>query len=206
MSSNNIVWCMSYQGKWHVFYSGCADNTPTEPDYKDKHYKKFKYRSNALLSAHDVVNKIEREAEQGWGLGVEYGVCEITIENKLVFSQEQTDWIEKMINRVESELITKENRIKERLCILEDKDKPSELQEEGEYILKNGKIVWRHSVKAHFGLVGYIDRPVPKLYKKPVKHKDGCYQFTYCNECLAYPMGLGCPNLSKGPVQLKKEN
>ncbi len=69
---------------------------------------------------------------------------------------------EKRIKKLEEELITKENRIKERLCIIEDKDKPA-------------------------------------------KHKDGCYQFTYCNECLAYPMGYDCPNLTKGPVQLKDE-
>jgi len=26
------------------------------------------------------------------------------------------------------------------------------------------------------------------------KTKDGCWQFTYCNECMLYPMGLGCPH------------
>ena len=56
MSANNLVWCMSYGGKWHVFYSGCADNTPTKPDYKDKHYGNFEYRRNALLYAHNIVN------------------------------------------------------------------------------------------------------------------------------------------------------
>ena len=25
------------------------------------------------------------------------------------------------------------------------------------------------------------------------KKKDGCMQFTYCNECMLYPIGLGCP-------------
>lgn len=35
------------------------------------------------------------------------------------------------------------------------------------------------------------------------ERKGGCYQFTYCSECLAYPMGLGCPNITKGPVELK---
>jgi len=23
---------------------------------------------------------------------------------------------------------------------------------------------------------------------------EGCSQLTYCNECIAFPMGLGCPN------------
>ncbi len=41
--------------------------------------------------------------------------------------------------------------------------------------------------------------------EKPPKRKDGCYQFTYCSECMAYPMGLGCPNIVKGPIQLKDE-
>jgi len=32
MSSNDIVWCMKYCGKYHVFYAGCADNTPEIPE------------------------------------------------------------------------------------------------------------------------------------------------------------------------------
>ena len=28
-------------------------------------------------------------------------------------------------------------------------------------------------------------------------NKDGCYQFVYCNECLAFPMGFDCPNKNK---------
>lgn len=31
---------------------------------------------------------------------------------------------------------------------------------------------------------------------------EGCSQLTYCGECLAFPMGLGCPNIVKGPVQV----
>ncbi len=72
---------MLYHKSYRVFYSGCADNTPKLPDYKDDHYKRFKYRSNALLYAHDVAEYIYKESERR----VEYGVCEITIkENKTV--------------------------------------------------------------------------------------------------------------------------
>ncbi len=34
----------------------------------------------------------------------------------------------------------------------------------------------------------------PNYKKANEKHSDGCLQFCYCNECLAFPMGLGCPN------------
>lgn len=40
--------------------------------------------------------------------------------------------------------------------------------------------------------------PETRSYIKKVKpKKGGCYQFTYCNECLAFPMGLGCENKNK---------
>lgn len=84
MSANNVVWCMLYKEYYHVFYSGCMDNTPTEPDYKNRHHKAFKYRSQALLYAHDVLNQIDEEAGKGWGRCVEYGVCEITVEEKTI--------------------------------------------------------------------------------------------------------------------------
>ncbi len=103
MSSNNLVWCMSYKGKYHVFYSGCADNTPKEPDYTDKHYKEFEYRRNALVYAHNVVNRIGEEAYcQGFS-GVEYGVCEITIEEPL-FSIEKIFHIDKIIEEWEQKI------------------------------------------------------------------------------------------------------
>jgi hypothetical protein len=85
MSSNNVVFVMKQIKKWHVlawveyhvFYSGCADDIPIEPNYADKYYKKFTDRSNALVYAHDVVNEIDVEcAEEGFP-GVEYGVWEI---------------------------------------------------------------------------------------------------------------------------------
>ncbi len=82
MSANNVVWCMLYKKAYHVFYSGCMDNTPTEPDYKDKNYFKFSNRRNALLYAHNVVNNIDELSLQEGFVGVEYGVCEITIEDK----------------------------------------------------------------------------------------------------------------------------
>ncbi len=66
MSANNVVWVMKYGRLYHVFYSGCFDNTPTEPDYKDKYYDRFDYRKDALEYGHDIVNKIY----------VEYGVLE----------------------------------------------------------------------------------------------------------------------------------
>jgi len=40
----------------------------------------------------------------------------------------------------------------------------------------------------------------------PKPKADGCYQFTFCNECMAYPMGIGCPNLTKGPVMVKRSD
>ncbi len=193
MSANNVVWCAKYKGSWHVFYSGCMDNTPTEPDYKDKRYSEFKYRSNALLYAHDVVDDINKESLKEGFVGVEYSVCEITIKDKdKIDIQDFVNHVEEMLKRLETQLITKENEIKERLCVLEDK-----------FITKQD----------HYNMDTICDQLLQHQKdiihlknKSPLKaRKDGCYQFTYCNECMAYPMGLGCPNIVKGPVQLKDE-
>ncbi len=152
MSANNVVWCMFYEENYHVFYSGCIDNTPTKPDYKDKHYGIFFTRGGALVYAHDVVSKIDELSLQEGFIGVEYGVCEIMVEK---VKREEPDSIKVRVKRLEEQLISKENRIKERLCILED------------------------NMNLEAGNGG------------------GCYQFTYCNECLAFPMGLGCTNKNK---------
>ncbi|KKM03600.1 hypothetical protein LCGC14_1772830 [marine sediment metagenome] len=195
MSANNVVWCAKYKGSWHVFYSGCMDNTPAEPDYKDKRYSEFKYRSNALLYAHDVVDDINKESLKEGFVGVEYGVCEITIKDKdKIDIQDFVNHVEEMLKRLDTQLITKENRIKERLCVLEDEAKHT----------KNDVPERCKKCKALTD-EGYCSSPTMcvKIYPFLAKHKDGCYQFTYCNECMAYPMGLGCPNIVKGPVQLK---
>jgi len=86
MSSNNVVWVMPYRGYIHVFYSGCIDNTPTKPDVNDKYYKLFGTRSGALMYAHNVVDKIDKESWNEGFPGVEYGVCEVPLnyaDNKL---------------------------------------------------------------------------------------------------------------------------
>lgn len=104
MSANNLVWCMSYKGSWHVFYSGCADIDPKEPDYKDQYYGVFGYRNSALLYAHDILNKINKESYKAGFAGVEYGVCEITIKDKGVFTQEQIEGIDKRIDEWEQKI------------------------------------------------------------------------------------------------------
>jgi len=68
---------MPYKGYLHVFYSGCVDNIPTEPDTEDKYYKMFGDRSKALTYAHDVVKEINQESYAEGYAGVEYGVCEL---------------------------------------------------------------------------------------------------------------------------------
>ncbi len=188
MSANNVVWVMLYKKIYHVFYSGCMDNTPIEPDYKDQYYTKYYKRRDGLEYAHNIVNKINRESYEEGFVGVEYGVCEITIEEE--------DTIEERVKRLETQLITKENEIKERLCVLEDEAKHT----------KNDVPERCKKCKALTD-EGYCSSPTMcvKIYPFPAKHKDGCYQFTYCSECMAYPMGLGCPNIVKGPVQLKDE-
>lgn len=77
MSSNNVVWVMKYGRLYHVFYSGCYDNDPIEPDYDNRYYQKFDYRSEALEYAHDVVNQINKESHLTGMFGVEYGVQEL---------------------------------------------------------------------------------------------------------------------------------
>ena len=86
MSSNNVVWVMPYRGNFHVFYSGCFDNDPIEPDYENQYYDIFFNRAEALVYAHDVVSKINEESYAEGYAGVEYGVCEVPAnyaDNKL---------------------------------------------------------------------------------------------------------------------------
>ena len=80
MSANNVVWIMEYGGTWHVFYSGCFDNTPTEPDYEDKHYNVFAKKNIALIYAREVVELIDEFSLRKGCIGVEYGVCEVPRE------------------------------------------------------------------------------------------------------------------------------
>ena len=130
MSANNIVWCMKYDESYHVFYSGCADNTPTEPDYKDKYYKNCKYRPDALLYAHDVVNKIDKDYLKDGYIGVEYGVCELNIEkefDKLNFEKRLSN-IDDHINRLNKESIETN--------IIVEKTLASWLDKHGEGIVK----------------------------------------------------------------------
>lgn len=78
---------MLYKERYHVFYSGCADNTPKEPDREDSRYQNFRYRSNALVYAHDVVGFINNKSSKHGFVGVEYGVVEITIKEKKTVEQ-----------------------------------------------------------------------------------------------------------------------
>jgi len=93
MSANNIVWSMEYNSLFHVFYSGCADNTPTKPDFFDKYYKSFMERKDALEYAHDIVNKIDIESELTGTIGVEYGVCELLDPNIYRVKTHKPTWI-----------------------------------------------------------------------------------------------------------------
>jgi len=130
MSANNVVWVMKYKQSYHVFYSGCMDNTPTEPDYKDKYYKEFKFRPNALLHAHNVVNKINELSLQEGFTYVEYGVCEITITeefNKLNFEKRLSN-IDDHINTLTKESIETNIIVKKTL--------DSWLEKNGERIVK----------------------------------------------------------------------
>ena len=83
MSANNVVLCMKYEGSYHVFYSGCADNDPKEPDYDNEYYKNFMDRIKALIYAHDTVNEIDKECNDVGFSGVEYGVMEISVVKPL---------------------------------------------------------------------------------------------------------------------------
>ena len=98
MSSNNVVWVMSYKGYLHVFYSGCIDNEPTEPDIDDEYYKMFGDRSKALTYAHDVVKKINKESYAEGFAGVEYGVCELDYPDESNRINSQLDTIDCMID------------------------------------------------------------------------------------------------------------
>jgi len=80
MSANNVIWVMKYQDKFHVFYSGCYDNIPKEPDKNAFGYRFYNKRAMALLYAHDLVKYIENEwSDSNFPAYVEYGVVEIEV-------------------------------------------------------------------------------------------------------------------------------
>ncbi len=398
MSANNVVWIMkhiTWDGLWHVFYSGCFDNTPDKPDVKDKYYKAFNIRYKALIYAHGVVDKINEESyEQGFA-GVEYGVCIVPelekwkdkswnmhqsmaqdilpdqleiLEKEIKELKKKVDYlkcedfgncgvcaecdgfgfecdgysnpikfgdwerierIEKLGGEIEqygrkdgnpslsvkpTDTVSKPPRLKimdgikilnpseqdecsheshfistktecekceklvsekvdvpdtslpysnlsevkpagdqseisklpsnlpddyysnpeynednenqETINSSEQEKHPScsecdlygECDHQGAYKTEgkwcnegskpvNKDVPERCKECAALTDEGYCSSPTMcvKKYPFPTRRNDGCYQFTYCNECLAYPMGLGCPNLTKGPVQLKDE-
>jgi len=58
------------------------------------------------------------------------------------------------------------------------------------------------SIKKMENRIEKLEKEINKQNQESLKDQkslaeEGCMQFVYCNECLAYPMGLGCP---------KKEN
>ena len=60
MSANNVVWVMKYGRLYHVFYSGCFDNTPTESERLEKEYRERIYNEyekvGKKLELIDIVN------------------------------------------------------------------------------------------------------------------------------------------------------
>ena len=234
MSANNVIWSMDFHGNFHVFYSGCFDNDPTVPDYEDQYYKSFTNRKDALVYAHDIVRKIDAESYEDGYIGVEYGVCEVPAnyaDNKLKdkiyhvdkiieewkqkikdlqFSVEQfEDWKKELkASGSEKEGSARHTQPYSNLSEV----KPIGNQSENSKLPEpNCDNCWK---KGNYDLfmcptkekcIPARDYSPKGSELKPKKRKGGCYQFTYCNECLAYPMGLGCPNLTKGPVQLKDE-
>lgn len=44
-------------------------------------------------------------------------------------------------------------------------------------------------------LISSVGKIKTRIFIRKKKAKlGGCYQITFCNECLAYPMGIDCPN------------
>ena len=179
MSANNVVWIMRHEGLWHVFYSGCFDNTPKEPDYDDEYYNSFENKWIASIYANAVVEAIDKECAEDGFIGVEYGVCIVPQPSK----KKEPNYTGYDPNDVDvaypfetsgGENLTKEtgqksvNGIKVVKTHLDSKPPESRepFYDEREYYIE--------------------DEP------KPEKKKGGCYQFTYCNECMAFPLGLGC--------------
>jgi len=124
MSSNNVVWVMNYEGLWHVFYSTCFDNVPEKPDYNGKHYQSFMSKGVASVYANAVVMKIDKECSELGYDGVEYGVCCLPVKDKEVKDLKpllkRVGDLENKIQSLNEQLIHKENRIKDRLCTLEN--------------------------------------------------------------------------------------
>lgn len=224
MSANDVVWIMRYTESWHVFYSGCFDNTPTRPDYEDKWHKAFSFKEQALIYAHNVASEI----------GVEYGVCQVpqvftdyrggkyykdvkealsnmnvqinhlnkeSIETNIIIKKTLDSWLEKNGERIVKEFVREFN--------------PSEYMKmkfrENEQRIKKieDKFLTKHDYYNMDTICDQLHDHEEYIRNHEVQHPkprdDGCFQFTYCSECLAFPMGIDCPNLVKGPVQLKDE-
>lgn len=48
MSSDNGIWLMFFEEKYHVWYSSCPDNDPERPDETGKWYKGFDKKDDAI--------------------------------------------------------------------------------------------------------------------------------------------------------------
>ena len=256
---------MKYNGLWHVFYSGCMDNTPTVPYYEDEYYNSFEKKSVASIYARAVVRDIDEECAEDGYIGVEYGVCEVPREfikpkkrdcDKCYLYSEcdhqgayqkdgkqcyEDSGGEKEKNKIPDEIkplyykhhfpdskpaepknlcsTCGHNFIDEsKACntcntlyvnwipITEPRENDKSCSVVDQKIFHIDKIIeeWKQKIKdLQFSIEQFEDWK--KELIKPEKKKGGCYQFTYCNECMAYPMGLGCPNIVKGPVCLKRD-
>ncbi|KKM71598.1 hypothetical protein LCGC14_1429040 [marine sediment metagenome] len=72
MSSNNGMWLMFFEGKYHVWYCQCADNEPKRPDVLNNWYAKFDNKLNAESYAHDLIKEFSES-----GVMIEYGIMEV---------------------------------------------------------------------------------------------------------------------------------
>ncbi|MCP6719478.1 MAG: hypothetical protein KJI71_04620 [Patescibacteria group bacterium] len=100
MSSDNGIWLMFFEGKYHVWYSSCPDNDPERPNYAEEWYRRFDKKDDAIKYANDLIKKCEE-----LDLLLEYGIMEVgvfqkpkqwdSLESFRKDAQKFSDWVRK---------------------------------------------------------------------------------------------------------------
>ncbi len=115
MSSDNGLWLMFFEGKYHVWYSNCPEIVPERPNYAIQWYKRFDKKENAIKYAQDLIRRCDE-----MDLLLEYGIMEVgvfqkpklwdSLESFRKEAQKFSDWVRK--NKID---ITKRFEVSENL-------------------------------------------------------------------------------------------
>ncbi len=69
---------MFFEGMYHVWYCGHANEVPFRPDITNKWYQKFNNKNKAESYSHDLIKEFSES-----GVMIEYGIIEVTELQKI---------------------------------------------------------------------------------------------------------------------------